>query len=80
LLLLALIGFAIWGGIDAAQHPKAQWGSIGLDKRSWVRRQLYLAPVGVGAAYAAAYFTRIRPQLEAVGADAAAANQQAVTT
>ena len=45
-----------------------------------MRRQLYLAPVGVGAAYAAAYFTRIRPQLEFVGASAAAANTEAVTT
>ncbi len=80
LLFLALIGFAIWGAVDGAQHPKTQWGEIGLDKRSWVRRQLYLAPVGVGAAYAAAYFTRIRPLLEAAGAETAAANQQEVTT
>jgi hypothetical protein len=65
---------------DAAQHPKTQWEAIGLDKKSWVRRQLYLAPVGVGAAYAAAYFTGIRPQLEVVGADAAAADRQAVIT
>ena len=80
LLLFALVGFAVWGAIDAAQHPKTQWSEIGLDKKSWVRRQLYLAPVGVGAAYAAAYFTRIRPQLEFVGASAAAANTEAVTT
>ena len=25
LLLFALVGFAVWGGIDAAQHPKTQW-------------------------------------------------------
>ena len=79
LLLFALGGFAVWGAVDAAQHPKAQWAEIELDKKSWVRRQLYLAPVGVGAAYAVAYFTRIRPQLEAVGGRTAAA-QPAVAT
>jgi uncharacterized membrane protein YfcA len=80
LLLFALGGFAIWGAVDAAQHPKVQWAEIGLDKRSWVRRQLYLAPIGVGAAYAVAYFTRIRPQLEVVGPQRSAAGQQAVAT
>jgi uncharacterized membrane protein YfcA len=79
LLLFALGGFAVWGAVDAAQHPKAQWAEIELDKKSWVRRQLYLAPIGVGAAYAVAYFTRIRPQLEAVGGRAAA-SQPAVAT
>jgi uncharacterized protein len=79
LLLFALIGFAIWGAVDAAQHPKKQWAEIGLDKKSWVRRQIYLAPIGVGAAYAAAYFTRIRPQLEVVGNDPAHAGEPAVT-
>jgi uncharacterized membrane protein YfcA len=73
LLLGALIGFAIWGALDAAQHPKVQWEAIGLPKRSWVERQLYLAPVGVGAAYAVAYFARIRPLLETVGTTAAVA-------
>src|SRR5262245_57700016 len=72
LLLLALLGFAIWGAVDAAQHPKSQWAEIELDKKSWVRRQLYLAPIGVGGAYAAAYFLRIRPQLEAIGGQSAA--------
>jgi hypothetical protein len=67
LLAFALIGFAVWGAFDAAQHPKAQWEAIGVEKRSWVKRQLYLAPIGVGAAYAVAYFAKIRPQLEAVG-------------
>ena len=80
LLLFALGGFAIWGAVDAAQHPKTQWREIGLDKKSWVRRQLFLAPVGVGAAYAAAYFTRIRPQLEIVGRRTSTAGQPAVAT
>jgi uncharacterized membrane protein YfcA len=68
LLFGALIGFAVWGAFDAAQHPKRQWEAIGHPKRSWVGRQLYLAPIGLGAAYAVAYFAKIRPLLEAVGA------------
>jgi uncharacterized membrane protein YfcA len=70
LLFGALIGFAVWGALDAAQHPKVHWEAIGVPKRTWVGRQLYLAPVGVGAAFAVAYFARIRPLLETVGASA----------
>ncbi len=66
LLLGVMVGLALWGAIDAAQHPKVQWDAIGHPKRSWVTRQLYLAPIGVGAAYAIAYFARIRPLLETV--------------
>jgi uncharacterized protein len=66
MLLGALVGIAVWGAFDAAQHPRVQWEAIGHPKRSWVQRQLYLAPVGVGAAYAVAYFARIRPLLETV--------------
>jgi hypothetical protein len=80
LFLGALIGFAIWGAFDAAQHPKTQWEAIGIsNKRSWVKRQVYLAPIGVGAAYAAAYFARIRPQLEAIGTPTATPTMEAAT-
>jgi len=74
LLFGALVGVAVWGAFDAAQHPKTQWEAIGHPKRSWVQRQLYLAPIGVGAAYAVAYFARIRPMLETVGPIAVAAS------
>ncbi len=77
LLLLAFVGFALWGAFDAAQHPKIQWDALGLPKRSWVTRQLYLAPIGVGAAYAGAYFTKIRPQLEALPSSASTASEVA---
>jgi hypothetical protein len=73
LLFGALVGMAVWGAVDAAQHPKVQWEAIGHPKRSWVHRQLYLAPIGVGAAYAIAYFARIRPLLETVGPTTAVA-------
>jgi hypothetical protein len=76
LLLLALVGFALWGAFDAAQHPKLQWEAIGVpNKRGWVTRQLYLAPIGVGAAYAGAYFARIRPQLEALPASSGSSSE-----
>ena len=68
LLVLAVVAFAVWGAVDASQHPAAHWDSIGADRSSWIRRQAWLAPVGVGCAYAVAYFARIRPQLEAVAA------------
>ena len=80
LLAFALIGFAVWGAFDAAQHPRAQWDTIGVAKRSWVTRQLYLAPIGVGAAYATAYFAKIRPQLEAIGQRPNPRGVAAVTT
>jgi uncharacterized membrane protein YfcA len=75
LLSLALVGFALWGAFDAAQHPKLQWEAIGVPKRSWVTRQLYLAPVGVGAAYAGAYFAKIRPQLESLPTGSASSSE-----
>lgn len=66
LLALVLVCFAVWGAIDAAQHPDPHWRSIGQDRTSWVKRQAWLAPLGIGFGFAVAYFARIRPQLEAV--------------
>jgi uncharacterized protein len=80
LLVFGLIGFAVWGAFDAAQHPKLQWDAIAVEKRSWVKRQLYLAPIGVGAAYAVAYFAKIRPQLEAAGGAPSGSGITVVTT
>jgi uncharacterized membrane protein YfcA len=65
LLALVVIAVAVWGAVDASQHPDPHWREIGEDRRSWIKRQAWLAPVGLGAAYAIAYFARIRPQLEA---------------
>ena len=66
LLILVVVAFAVWGAVDASHHPTAQWESIGADRSSWIKRQAWLAPIGLGCAYAVAYFARIRPQLEAV--------------
>jgi uncharacterized membrane protein YfcA len=65
LLVLVVVAFAVWGAVDASHHPAAQWDSIGADRSSWIKRQAWLAPTGVGGAYAVAYFARVRPRLEA---------------
>ncbi len=65
LLLFALIAFPVWGAVDAAAHPHAQWEAAGMDRSWWIRWQAFLAPVGVGFAVAVAYFARTRPRLTA---------------
>jgi uncharacterized membrane protein YfcA len=66
LLASGLVALAIWGAVDASHHPEARWDETGFSRRDWIRRQAWLAPVGVGAAFAVAYFAKVRPQLVAV--------------
>jgi uncharacterized protein len=63
LLVGALVALPVWGAVDAAMHPQRQWTEAGLRRASWIKRQAWLAPVGIGFAFAIAYFARIRPQL-----------------
>jgi hypothetical protein len=63
LLVGVLLALPVWGAIDAAMHPERLWAAAGLPRASWIKRQAWLAPVGVGFAFAVAYFARIRPQL-----------------
>jgi uncharacterized membrane protein YfcA len=65
LVLFALVAFPIWGAIDAASHPVSTWETCGQVRGTWIRRQAWLAPVGIGFGVAVAYFARIRPQLVA---------------
>ncbi len=65
LLVSGLVAMAIWGAVDASHHPEARWDETGFSRKDWIRRQAWLAPVGVGAAFAVAYFARVRPQLVA---------------
>ncbi len=67
LLAIALIGLPAWGAIDAASHPERQWDATGASRSSWIKRQAWLAPVGLGFAYAVAYFAKIRPMLVLAG-------------
>jgi hypothetical protein len=68
LLVFALVAFPIWGAVDAAGHPARQWEAAGLDRSSWIKRQAWLAPIGVGFAMSVAYFAKTRPRLVAVEA------------
>lgn len=65
MLAVALIGFPVWGAIDAAAHPPALWEERDLSRRRWIGWQAIGAPVGIGFAVAAAYFVRTRPRLQA---------------
>jgi len=65
LLALVLIGFPVWGAVDAAAHPPPLWEIAGLDRRSWIGRQAVGAPFLAGFVFTVMYFARIRPKLAA---------------
>ena len=68
LLLFALIALPVWGAIDAAAHPEVQWEAAGLSRKSWIKWQAWMAPIGIGFGIAVAYFLKTRPQLTAAAA------------
>lgn len=70
LLAGSIVALPVWGAIDAAMHPERLWVQAGLPRSSWIKRQAWLAPLGVGFAFGVAYFARIRPQLSAPAASA----------
>ena len=63
--LAALIVTAIplWGAIDAATRPTADWARAGRSRTAWVAVQGLLAPFGIGLLLAVAYFGLIRRQI-----------------
>ncbi|MEX0985725.1 MAG: sulfite exporter TauE/SafE family protein [Actinomycetota bacterium] len=63
MLAIALIGLPLWGAADAASHPAATWEAAGRSRSTWIKRQAWLAPIGVGFAYGVAYFAKVRPVL-----------------
>ena len=65
LLCVAVMGFALWGAVDAAAHPAALWESADLPRTRWIRRLAFGTPFGVGFGFAVAYFARVRPRLVA---------------
>jgi uncharacterized protein len=68
LLIFALIALPVWGAIDAAAHPEVQWEAAGLSRKSWIKWQAWMAPIGIGFGIAVAYFLKTRPQLTAAAA------------
>ena len=72
LVAVVLVGLPAWGALDAARHPESMWQRAGLDRSRWMRLQLLMAPIGVGVVLAVVYFSRVRSQLRATAASAAA--------
>jgi len=68
LLVVVLAGLPLWGAVDAAAHPDSMWQQIGSPRDRWIRRQAWLAPVGVGFGFAVVYFAKLRPRLATVAA------------
>jgi len=66
LVVVALVGFPLWGAVDASSFPEALWALIERDRTEWIRKLLLLAPVGIGFGYAIVYFAKIRPKLVAL--------------
>jgi len=66
LMVVIIVGFPLWGAVDASGYPSHRWETIGIDRRRCIRRQAWGAPVLVGFPYAIQYFARTRPQLAAV--------------
>jgi hypothetical protein len=66
LLVFALVSLPLWGAIEAALRPDAEWVRAGRSRTVWVAAQSIAAPFGVGALVSAWYVTRVRPALNEV--------------
>jgi uncharacterized protein len=62
---MVLLGLPLWGVIDAASRSKAAFAAAGEDRRTWIRRQAFLAPVGAGAVAAVYYLAGPRRRVAA---------------
>ena len=65
LVVFPLVALPIWGAIDAARRPEAEWEATGLSRRTWVGVQAIGAFFLVGFFAAIGYFWRKRPALQA---------------
>ena len=65
LVAFPLVALPIWGAIDAARRPEAQWAAAGLNRRNWINVQVIGAFFVVGFVAAVDYFWRKRPVLQA---------------
>ncbi|MEO8477898.1 MAG: sulfite exporter TauE/SafE family protein [Actinomycetota bacterium] len=66
LLGIIIVGFPLWGAVDASAYPVDRWTSLGIDRERTIRRQAFGAPVLLGLPFAVQYFARIRPRLVAL--------------
>lgn len=65
LVAFPLVALPIWGAVDAARRPEAEWEATGLSRRTWVGVQAIGAFFIVGFFAAIGYFWRKRPALQA---------------
>jgi uncharacterized protein len=63
LLLFVVVGFPVWGAVDAATYPDDTWRGVDQPRRPWITWQAVGAPAGIGFGVAVAYFWRVRPRL-----------------
>jgi hypothetical protein len=63
--VVGFVGLALWGAVDAATLPTADWTAAGRSRTRWVALQGILAPFGLGAIAAAAYAAVVRPAITA---------------
>jgi uncharacterized protein len=63
LAALVVTALPLWGAIDAATRPTADWDRAGRSRTAWVAVQGLLAPFGIGLLLAVAYFGLIRRQI-----------------
>src|SRR5262249_19250764 len=64
--IVALVGVALWGAVDATLHLSEDWAAAGHDRTTWVALMGVGAPVGVGLVASAIYAFRVRPEVVAV--------------
>ncbi len=64
--IVAVVGLALWGAVDAALHLSEDWQAAGHDRTTWVALMGVGAPVGVGLIASAVYALRVRPSVVAV--------------
>ena len=72
LLAVVVVGFPLWGAVDAAAHPEAMWTEVGAKRQEWIRKLALFSPVAIGFGFAVAYFARVRPRLARVAAESTA--------
>jgi uncharacterized membrane protein YfcA len=66
--IVAVVGLALWGAVDATLHPSENWLAAGHDRTTWVSLMGIGAPVGVGFVAAAVYAVKVRPRIVAAAA------------
>jgi hypothetical protein len=63
MLIVAIVGLAIWGAIDGLSFKREVWEAAGINRKTWLSWETLGAFFGVGAVAAVVYFLRVRPQL-----------------